>query len=522
MNFRFLSLMIIVTFVGCLAEPIIVAGSNSATNSLDESPSALELKALISQSEMNLSTYRYMIITTDQINVTSTNPANLSNLMMISTEKGVVNLTGKTLSRNRKSNQIINGNNNTSIDNEIYVQNDTLTTKLENKWTQKKLQNAEDVMHSQNIIKDQSEFLNNSKIDLLGFEKVDGQECYLVRVKPDRKTFATILSGVVDSRSSLTPNDLEKLYNTSTFTCNSWVTKDSHFLKKNDIKMMLTLTPDSLGMNARTADEQIVRINYSSIALFSDFNQNVSITLSNEFKSAYPFPLQGGNGASSATVFGVVRDDDTRGYGNDAQKILFDMTATRRVTAHLVDTDDRFYGVDGGYNDLDANERGFLVFEIPIGIIIKKIRFEPNDNYGYDGGAPFSIDMRLDRLGSTIGSSKDVGGQIISKGEISIDIYNISQKDGYSSSRSSHLVDLSIDLKVTNNGATGLSLNSKDFSLVDQYGWEYAASDESGYNQLGTLLSGESRRFNVAVDDVSELSELETLKYKDVTMHLNR
>ena len=130
--------------------------------------------------------------------------------------------------------------------------------------------------------------------------------------------------------------------------------------------------------------------------------------------------------------------------------------------------------------------------------------------------------MRLDRLGSTIGSSKDVGGQIISNGEISIDIYNISQKDVYSGSGSSHLVDLSIDLKVTNNGKTGLSLNSKDFSLVDQYGWEYTASDESGYNQLGTLLSGESRRFNVAVDGVSVLSDLETLKYKDVRIYLNR
>ena len=522
MNFRFLSLMIILMFVGCFAGPIIVAESNSTTNTLDESPSALELKTLISKSEVNLSTYRYMISTTDQINVTSKNPANLSNLMMISTEKGVVNLTGNTISRIRKSNQIINGNNNTSSENEIYVINDTLTTKLENKWTQRKLQNAEDVMKSQNIIKDQSELLNNSKIALLGFEKVEGQECYLVRVNPDRKTFVAILSGVFDSTLSLTTKDLEKLYNTSTFTCNSWITKDSHFLKKNDIKMMLALKPDLLGMNVRKVDDQAVRINYSSIALFSDFNQNLSITFSNEFKSAYPFPLQGSNGASNATVFGVVRDDDTSGYGNDDQKILVDMTATRRVTAHLVDTDDRFYGVDGGYNDLDANERGFLVFEIPIGTIIKKIRFEPNDNYGYDGGAPFSIDMRLDRLGSTIGSSKDVGGQIISNGEISIDIYNISQKDVYSGSGSSHLVDLSIDLKVTNNGKTGLSLNSKDFSLVDQYGWEYTASDESGYNQLGTLLSGESRRFNVAVDGVSVLSDLETLKYKDVRIYLNR
>jgi hypothetical protein len=76
-----------------------------------------------------------------------------------------------------------------------------------------------------------------------------------------------------------------------------------------------------------------------------------------------------------------------------------------------------------------------------------------------------------------------------------------------------------IDLKITNNGANELALDLDDFSLIDQFGWSYVVSDSWSSN-LGSLLQGESRRFDVTIPDVSELSDPVILKYKNLRINI--
>jgi hypothetical protein len=128
------------------------------------------------------------------------------------------------------------------------------------------------------------------------------------------------------------------------------------------------------------------------------------------------------------------------------------------------------------------------------------------------------FDLRLDQLGSIRRHPIKKECFNASSDRISVNIYSLDQKESQYLSLGSLLVDIIIDLKVTNSGEDELSLNLDDFRLIDQFGWEYPVNEYE--SSLGLLLPGESRRFNLVIPHVSILSDPVTLKYKTLNIDI--
>lgn len=391
-------LILIALLFGSYTQPVTANEFKLYANAINDSSSSAELKFLLMDSIRNLSTYRYSVNISSKIEIDSKNPINKSNYTMISLEKGIVNLTGQSMSSIQRLSEVPEGYNSVSMINEFYLFNRTLYKRLDNTWSQIKVENAERLITSRNIIYNESKMLNNSEINLLGFKEIDGEECYWIRVKPDMRSFASILS---KSRLDLPMEniDLEKLFSNSIVEWTSWITRDAHYLKKNDIKVVLSVTPDDLGFTSKSVDNMKTTITTRVNTVYSDHNHQLLLNFSNDFKNAYPFPIRG----TSATIFGVIQEDtaaDGYSYSYDKEKIYIDVAALGHLNANLIDVDDRYY--EPGYgNTIGNSEREFLTFELPNGTIIKKIRFEPISNY-QEAGSPFAMDLRLDQLGSVI------------------------------------------------------------------------------------------------------------------------
>jgi len=485
-----------------------------------EGTSGEELKALMVDSVENLSSYRFLTKSVEEWNILD-NQLNKSNLTNIFIEEGEINLTSQSLNLTQREDSIPDSRAITSSRAMVYIFNGLIYIMTDNKWNGLELSKSEIFLNNMNLAMNQTDLLKNSTIKLLGFEKIDGQECYWLQVEPNRETYATLLSELLDQKGISTNNinwamkdasssfgtgivyNVSKLCERGTIEWTSWITKDTHLLKKNEIIMRLTLNPDSI--ISPTNKKLEGHLNITTNIIYRDFNQTVSITPSDDWRSAFPFPIRISNQSINATVFGIIRDPkDT--------DIYIDVVSSSPIKANLIDIDDRFYPVED--SRLDANIRGFLHFEIPQGTIIKRIRFESGlGHYGTEKEfLPFSLDLRLDRLGSVIRIPEEKEETRAVAGEIDIILYDLKRGTTYSN----QAAILILDIKIKNNDTIELPLNLADFSLIDQYGWEYAADASN----LGILLPGESRRFGVKFEGVSDLSKPTFLKYRNMKLNL--
>lgn len=227
---------------------------------------------------------------------------------------------------------------------------------------------------------------------------------------------------------------------------------------------------------------------------------------------ASAFPLHGGNDQMNATVYGVIWDHPG--------EVLVDVSLAHVVPSDtylnarldLVDSDDKFYSPDessgAGNGDLmdfspDATgyraiTRALVPFKVPQGVIIKRLRFNPQSSQ------PFSIDWN---------AVPQVSGN-----DLAMKLY------GASKSSSGHMSVWNFDLKITNNSTQPLQLNSDDFAILDQFGYRYwGAPHDIGYEGGVSinLMPSESIRTTIPVRNVFELSRPVMLEYDNLTMDIS-
>jgi len=491
--------------VSCV-QPSIASESKLSANSGNDSSSSAELKSLLINSTKNLASYKYSIDVLNRIILEQKDSFNKSNLTETSHEEGAINLNDYVLSQIRRSNLTSEGYDKSSEINELYLFNKTLYTRVNNKWWQTEDDSLDRQVIIRNVIQNDSYMINSSNIKLLGFKDIDGVECYWIKVEPDPIRLASILLNELDfPRKDI---DLENSLSIDTIEWYSWITKDTHYLKRSDIKIALAIKAEEIDFPSK--DIENIRIDSKINYLYKDYNQPVYINFSDDFKKAYPFPIKN----MDISIFGVIQNENGYGDSYDHKTVYVD-SATDRERANLIDIDDRYYESDYR-RTIGSSNRRFFKFELPSNTTIKKIRFEPM-SYG-SSTSPVAFDLILDQLGSLGRNPIRKWGFNSSSDEISIEIYSIDQEDSQYRSSESLLNDITIDLKVTNNGENELPLNLNDFSLTDQFEWEYACDDYE--SSLGTLLPGESRRFDLVIPDVSVLSNLVTLKYKTLNINL--
>lgn len=244
-------------------------------------PGPGEIKTLMIDSVANLSSYKFNIESTQQIDITnrSIKGGNVSTIKVTTVGDGAVNLTGRTMGVVQSLNIVSDNNNATSGRSETYILNDTIYMSMDGNWTALKLPNAEMIWIRQNIVMNQAELINNSQIEVVGSEAVDGLDTYKVKVVPNMNTYAAVLSEQVGSILPVAALNLTEVYKNSSLNWVSWITKDTHLLKKNEIQMGLVVTPEIIGMKANETGDFEMNVKVDATTVFSDFNQPVKIVL---------------------------------------------------------------------------------------------------------------------------------------------------------------------------------------------------------------------------------------------------
>ncbi len=153
-------------------------------------------------------------------------------------------------------------------------------------------------------LRSRAESVNQSQIELLGTEAVDGKDCYKLNLVMGNQTFDEALYKAVSSVifpfvANLNKTDVEK---NSQINALVWVDKDSYLVRKYEYHLSLKAVPDIVGIfNANNG--QIVAFNQSikqsikpvqvsvdssSLEHYYDFNAPMSIVPPNEALSSTP------------------------------------------------------------------------------------------------------------------------------------------------------------------------------------------------------------------------------------------
>jgi hypothetical protein len=216
------------------------------------------------------------------------------------------------------------------------------------------------------------------------------------------------------------------------------------------------------------------------------------------------YPLIGSNGDVDCVVFGVFKEQFNPGDVNAGKNALLEVDSSLisantsgliNASYTLVDGNDRVYSARRDYRrDLQPSRR-ILGFIVPKEALAKKLLVEPTNS---NLGPQFSVDLQ-----ATINASA---------GPVKIVYYGpIGSKEEYKRKT------LNFDVGVTNNGTKKLQVSSSNFTLQDQWGWNYSSSGYNRYNGQGfarvELKPNETVRSGLTFAALSPLSRPSKLVY---------
>lgn len=141
-----------------------------------------------------------------------------------------------------------------------------------------KMEVTEEMWQQQGQIEPLLEFLETAvEIDYLGSETISGTECYLFEIVPNMEALGELLSqetsgiGIMDFGQF----DLDDLY--KELSVKEWIAKDSYFLTKVEISIVLEMSASDVGATEDDFDKMTMDIKI--VESFYDYNEPVSIEL---------------------------------------------------------------------------------------------------------------------------------------------------------------------------------------------------------------------------------------------------
>ncbi len=177
------------------------------------------------------------------------------------------------------------------------------------------------------------------------------------------------------------------------------------------------------------------------------------------------YPIHAGNGAVNCTVFGEFKDPYTIVEPNGERSIVLNVdvalikanstsVSPAQAVYSLVDGNDRTYSTRGEFTRSLQPGRQLLGFAVPAETIPKTLIVDPS---GYPSeGNRFAINF----------------GELANatNGNVTLLYYGI-----LNSKIDSNIKSIDFDVGITNNGTVKMPVSSKNFSLIDQWGWRYAS-----------------------------------------------
>lgn len=268
------------------------------------------LRELILSSQTHPETYLFTLDMNQRIVIINATQSNKTESQAISTRSfsvAALNSTAMALKMVLASLSVPEGQeeNASVMATEMYLLNNTLYMKIDGNWTRMALVglSLEGLWKQENEIALQREQLNNSSISFLGYENVNGIDCYKIKIIPDLKAYAALqetqlgssISSTIASSNMTSPNttsslNLSSLFNNTSMSEISWISRETVLPVKTEISMNMTLSPEALGLPETKAGRLEMRIDTLETMMFSGFNRSIEITLPEGAKEAKAFP----------------------------------------------------------------------------------------------------------------------------------------------------------------------------------------------------------------------------------------
>jgi hypothetical protein len=211
--------------------------------------------------------------------------------------------------------------------------------------------------------------------------------------------------------------------------------------------------------------------------------------------AAQAYSLNGGNGNVKCTLFGAYEipipgADPNATIKEYALKVDVGLIGSRNATYELVDGNDNIYHPDLAKSKALQPGRQQIVFVVPptgdaIGGGFKLLRVSPSE------GQPFAINWWK--------TPKKILGDVILR------YYGMTDLQMGPDEQS-----MTFDVKIQNNGTTSIPISPENFTLVDQWGWEYYTIE--GFGPVN-LEAKKSARVKVIFTSLSLLSKPSVLAY---------
>jgi hypothetical protein len=148
-------------------------------------------------------------------------------------------------------------------------------------------------MSASSGIENYRKLLRTAQVEVIGSEKVDGIDCYVLQLNPEMaELYQTAMDpvGGIGQAGMLSPVPEELLQDMfSSYSVKQWIAKDIYFLTKVEIDMTIESTPelmDYLGEEGETFLD--ISINF----LANNYNQPVIIELPPEAEEAIGIPTE--------------------------------------------------------------------------------------------------------------------------------------------------------------------------------------------------------------------------------------
>ncbi len=179
------------------------------------------------------------------------------------------------------------------IDNAMYMKMDTGIPELPAQWTKMEMpEEYEKTWESQNQVDQQMELLNISAVELLEDETVNGVDCYVLKITPDKDKYGELLSkqeGMSDLMQSLQQNDsfdMGKMI--KEMSMKQWIAKDTKFPMKTEMQIKMVISSED--MIIPEAEEKFTMTSdQRTTIVFYDYNKPVAIELPKDAESATGF-----------------------------------------------------------------------------------------------------------------------------------------------------------------------------------------------------------------------------------------
>jgi hypothetical protein len=208
----------------------------------------------------------------------------------------------------------------------------------------------------------------------------------------------------------------------------------------------------------------------------------------------HAYPLHGGNGAVNCTLFGVTKfpipgQDPNATVQECTLKVDVGLIGARNATFELVDSKDKVYSPYLSMSRTLQPGRQLLVFVVPKDSLFKFFKVLPSE------GNPFTFNWW--------NTPKKI------RGDITLRYYGVVDTRMDPNEQS-----VAYDVKITNNGSSPLYISPENFTLLDQWDWEYYTID--GFSPT-YLEAQKSARVKVNFSSLSPLSKPSSLVYEYLT-----